>query len=249
MKLATITGVAAYSIIVEKGIESLVLCSDLKVESFSAEKIELIVDRNGQNNTNLTQSAMSLKRFILLNSYGNSAVTAYITGVGAEYETVVKTDLTENGVIHLDGNDKLKINFTGLDSTKTYVVYGLESPNTSDAPYRYEEKNILASTTAMTLNTSMFDMMCLEDDASITSIDFHYANGRTCTFDRDELRFIAQDIDATAVVHKDGKVASGWVGLIQAPLIHVEEITIRKTTASDVDISFRVDETDDENYG
>lgn len=249
MNIITTTGVANATAYVEKGISALILYTDVKIEDLDTEKIEIIVDRNGRNNTNITPSKISLKKFALACSYGSDAITAFQAGVDGAFETVVIMELADDGAIHLEGNDKIKVSLSGLVLAKNYVIDGWEDPNVTVTPFTFEEKNILASTTNVSLNTANFDMAVIEDSNSIESIDLRWENGRTTTHSRRELRAFGQDLDPVAYVKKDGKVVSGYVGLIQLPLLNVEEMVIRKSNADDVDILFRMDMTDDDFIG
>jgi hypothetical protein len=81
----------------------------------------------------------------------------------------------------------------------------------------------------------------MEDSNDITNVQFTYANGKSCDYSRRELRAMSQDLDNIAYVKKNGTVASGFVGVLQFPLLGITKMEITKSDQVSVTLLMRVD--------
>lgn len=243
MEILRAENVASIKAFTEKSVGSIVLYTNVPFDSLANEKIRVYVDSNGKDNKQITKSELPLKSLILATTYGSDAITSFPANVGEAFETVAVLELAEGGAYKLEGNDKLRIELSGLDNTKTYVIDGIEEPIEVTECYEFEEKIILADSKVVDIATSDFDIAVIDDSNSITEIQMEYSNGRTCTYTRRELRAMSQDIDPIAYVKKDGKAITGFVGILQIPLTLVNSITVKKATGTLVNVLFRVDRT------
>ena len=248
MQILRAQNVAEIKAFVEKSIGSIVLYTTAQIDDLNLEKIRVFVDCDGVNNIQITKTAISLKAFVLACSYGTDAVTSFPPVVnGDDFKTVVVLELAENGALKLGANAKLRIELSELDLGEVYVIDGIEEPYEVDAPFMFEDKRILADTKVIDIKTHNFDLCVIQNTDVITEVEYLYANGRKCTYTPRELKALSQDIDPIAYVQNNGKTQSGFTGMLQLPLMHVEEITIKKVPGTSIDLLFREDLTIDEN--
>lgn len=241
MNIIETTGVADAKAELQKGIESFAFFSDKTVDEIGDELISIQVERNGGSNLEITQGFVSLKRFLLASTFGDDAIGSFPASNPESFKTVAVIELTEMGALVMGPNDKLKLALKNLDPNKKYIFDGIESPITSDDVYMYEEKSIADEQTNYDVNVKNFDIAIIDDDASITELNFTHDNGVVTKHSMREIRAISQDIDPVAYVRNDGKVLPNFVGFIQLPLKGIVNINVRKNEGRVVKFFMRKD--------
>lgn len=241
MNILDTTGVAETKAEIQKGIESIVLYTDRTVEELGQELISIQVERNGGSNIEITQGFVSLKRFLLASTFGDDAIGSFPASFPESFKTVAVIELTDGGALVMGANDKLKIALKSLETTKRYVVDGIESPLSSDDVYMYEEKSIPDEQTNYDVNVKNFDILVMDDDANITELNITHDNGVVTKHSMREIRATTQDIDPVAYVKNNGQVVPSFVGFIQMPLKGIVSINIRKNAGSVIKFFMRKD--------
>lgn len=205
------------------------------------ELISIQVERNGGSNIEITQGFVSLKRFLLASTFGDDAIGSFPASFPESFKTVAVIELTDGGALVMGANDKLKIALKSLETTKRYVVDGIESPLSSDDVYMYEEKSIPDEQTNYDVNVKNFDILVMDDDARITELNITHDNGVVTKHSMREIRATTQDIDPVAYVKNNGQVVPSFVGFIQMPLKGIVSINIRKNAGSVIKFFMRKD--------
>jgi len=241
MNILDTTGVAETKAEIQKGIESIVLYTDRTVEELGQELISIQVERNGGSNIEITQGFVSLKRFLLASTFGDDAIGSFPASFPESFKTVAVIELTDGGALVMGANDKLKIALKSLETTKRYVIDGIESPLSSDDVFMYEEKSIPDEQTNYDVNVKNFDILVMDDDANITELNFTHDNGVVTKHSMREIRATTQDIDPVAYVKNNGQVVPSFVGFIQMPLKGIVSINIRKNPGSVIKFFMRKD--------
>ncbi|UOX33226.1 hypothetical protein LXD69_14410 [Flavobacterium sediminilitoris] len=225
-----------------KGVQSIVLYSNLDLDAFTTERIQLEIERNGQNSTQITKGFVNLKKFVAAATYGDDAISSFPSSFGVEsFKTVAVIELAELGAISLAGNDQLTIVLDQLVDGARYVIDGVESPFEDDSIYLYEDKTLLSTDTNAYLNTVGFETMVLDNDSNIKNIWLHYENGKVTKHSLREFRAISQDIDPVAYVKQNGQVLPSFPTFLQYPLKGINGITIDKEVGSNPQFLFRYD--------
>ncbi len=241
MEILNVTNTASAKAQVEKSIGSIVLMSTREFANFDTEKIRLFVERNGNNNIEITKGAVSLKKFVLCATYGDDAIGSMTIGNDV-FKTCAVIELCEHGGIALRSNDKIKIELSDLSTSEKYLIDGIEEPVESSEIYTYEEKILATDNKVIDVNVKSFDTIVLDDLAEVSEIQYHYDNGQTCNYTSRELRALAQDVDPISHVKSNGTVVGSFTGVLQLPLKGVDKITVKKTANVVVNILMRHDE-------
>lgn len=224
------------TILLTKSISSLVIGSSLEFLKLNTETIRLEIERANGSNFEITKGTMSLRDFILATTYGADAI---VSSTQFNFKTVAVCEFTTNGAVHLFEKDVIKITLNGLDAAATYVINGIEEPETSTEVYQFEHKSMGSDDTNKDFNVSGYDVLVLDKSADIEEINYRFENGQVVKYTMFELEAMSKQIDPVAYVQQDGLVASGFDSKIQLPLFAVNNINIRKTQGSVVNLILR----------
>lgn len=244
MQLVSITGVTSSTEIKStKSIGALIFALDgLTVNQLATEAITAWVEKaNGSNLEVATQ--IPLKDFIVLSTYGSEAVFS-----DATYECIAICQISDgNGAYMLGEGESFKFKLTGLDATKTYVVYGLEDAADSMHLLKFDTKVLLSDVPTQKYEVSNYDLLSIADASNVLSeINLYYSNGRTVKYTPFELKAIQKDIDPVPAILQAGTIVDFSNRLI-VPLQNVEDddsiyvtsIDFTKATTASVPLVFR----------
>lgn len=217
------------TILLTKGISAFVIGATVPFEDLTTETIRVEIERANGSNFEITKGTMSLPDFILATTYGDDAITSS-TG----YATIAVCEIIAQGAIHLFEKDVIKVTLSGLDSTKTYVLNGIEEPETGTEVYSFERKSMAPDDTNKDFNVSGFDILVLDKSSDIEEINYTFENGRTVKYTMFELEAMSSAIDPVAYVKANGNVSSKFSKKIQLPLLAVNNVNIRKVAGVEV---------------
>lgn len=232
MNLIDTTGVEKVSTTTLNEIGKLGFYTDLEFNALSTETIQIIVERNGADNINITKGAIPLKDYILALTYGKDAIGSFPTAHYETFRTAVICELSDSGNIELVGSDKIVISLANLQVANRYVLDGIvtedTNPDTSDI-YILEEKIISADQKDVTISVDNSEVVVLDDLQEITEVNIMHLNGRTTKHSMRELRMISIDNDPLAYVKNNGNVVSSYIGKIQLDTKRIKSINIVKS--------------------
>nr|WP_294781361.1 hypothetical protein [uncultured Flavobacterium sp.] len=211
------------TILLTKGISAFVVASTVDFEQMVTETIRVEIERANGSNFEITKGTMALSDFILATTYGEDAITS-----SAVYETIAVCEIIAHGAIHLFEKDVIKVTLGGLVSTETYVLNGIEEPETGTEVYSFERKSMAPDDTNKDFNVAGFDILILDKSEDIEEINYTFDNGRTVKYTLFELEAMSSAIDPVAYVKSNFTLASKFNKKIQLPLVAVNNINIRK---------------------
>lgn len=217
------------TILLTKGISAFVIGTSRAFDALTTETIRVEIERANGSNFEITKGTMALADFILATTYGEDAVTS-----SADYETIAVCEIIAHGAIHLFEKDVIKVTLAGLKTTETYVLNGIEEPETGTEVYSFERKSMAPDDTNKDFNVAGFDILILDKSQDIEEINYTFDNGRTVKYTMFELEAMSSAIDPVAYVKKDGSVTSKFSTKIQLPLIAVNNVNIRKVQGTQV---------------
>lgn len=220
-------------LLLTKSIGSLVVSSTVAVDALVNEQISIEVERLS-GNLEITKGNMSLKDFILLTTFNGDAVTS-----DDVYETTAECEICENGAIHLDEKDVIKIRLTGLDPAQTYVLNGIEAPDTSLAVLSLENKSMASDEKSKVFDVYDCDIVLLDAHASIEEIAYTYLNDVVVKYTLHELKVLSRSVDPVGYVRKNGTVKASFAGKLQLPLFGVKSIEVRKSQGAIINMVVR----------
>lgn len=229
---ATTTG----TILLTKSISTLIIATNLEYSELTTETIRVEVERANGSNFEITKGQMSLKDFILANTYGSDSI---VSDSARGYDLVAVCEICNEGSIHLFEKDVIKIELKGLIGANTYVINGIEEPETSTEIYSFEHKSMSAEDTNKDFNVSGYDIVILDKHASIEEINYTFDNGQVVKYSQYELECMSKSIDPVAYVKASGAVESSFTGKIQLPLFAVRNLNIRKAQGSVINLILR----------
>lgn len=213
------------TILLTKSISTIIIGSSLGFDELTTETIRVEVERANGSNFEITKGSMSLKDFILANTYGEDAITS--DAVRA-LDLVAVCEICNEGSIHLFEKDVIKITLNFLIGAETYVLNGIEEPQTSTEIYSFEHKSMSADDTNKDFNVSGYDICVLDKSDTIEEINYTFSNGQVVKYSLYELECMSKATDPVAYVKNDGTIKSSFTDKIQLPLFAVENLNIRK---------------------
>lgn len=217
------------TILLTKGISAFLIGSTVELEKLATETIRVEIERANGSNFEITKGTMSLADFILATTYGEDAITS-----SAEYNVIAVCEIISHGAIHLFEKDVIKVTLAGLSTTETYVLNGIEEPETGTEVFSFERKSMAPDDTNKDFNVSGFDILVLDKSADIEEINYTFENGRTVKYTMFELEAMSSSIDPVAYVKANGSVSSKFSKKIQLPLLAVNNVNIRKLAGVEV---------------
>jgi hypothetical protein len=222
-------------LLVTKAIGALIVSTTLDVEALTTEQISIEVEKL-TGNLQITKGFMSLADFIYLTTFNGDAVTADPT-----YKTTAECEICENGAIFLNEKDVIKIQLTGLKTAETYVLNGIEMPQTSEQTLSFENKSMASDEKNKVFDIYHCDLALLDNSNTIEEVSYTYFNDVVVRYTLHELRVLSRSVDPVAYVKQDGTVKSGFTAKLQLPLFGVRAIEIRKTQGSIVNLLTRLE--------
>ncbi|MBB4803903.1 hypothetical protein HNP37_003983 [Flavobacterium nitrogenifigens] len=214
------------TILLTKGISAFVIGSSVEFEDLTTETIRVEIERANGSNFEITKGTMSLADFILATTYGEDAIT---NNVVRGLKTVAVCEISAHGAVHLFEKDVIKVTLAGLVNAETYVLNGIEEPETGTEIYSFERKSMAPDDTNKDFNVAGFDILILDKSADIEEVNYTFENGRTVKYSLFELEAMSASVDPVAYVKNDGKVDSLFSKKIQLPLLAVVNVNIRKS--------------------
>lgn len=229
---------------ITKPVGSLVIYTDKLPNAIVNELITVYVERaNGDNTELLTR--VPLIDFMMISTFGNPAIQFRGTKNDGDFKSVALCELTPNGAIYLNDNERIKVVLEGLNPANNYMIDGVEEPVTTNEIYKFDRKSALAGESARKFNVLKYDTICFTNPQAIEEIVLEYDNGRTTRHSYDELVSIANDTDPQFYTSEFGLtiqqmgVASYYNGTnlltlsspdkLVFPLVGVREMEIIKT--------------------
>jgi hypothetical protein len=232
MNVFEITGVTSIKKEVSKEIGALGFYSDKYFDELETEKINIIIERNGSNNTNITTTEVNLRDYILALTYGKDAIGSFPASHYQSWKTAVLLELCEGGNVELNGSDKIIIELNGLDPLKKYVMDGIvmnESNDDISDIIRVEEKIVPQDQKDVTVICDNSDVIVIDDIPEIKEINLTWAKtGNVTKHSMRELRLISVDDDPVAYVRNDGKTYSSYLKKLQIDSSKLKSINVVK---------------------
>ncbi|MFH6964534.1 hypothetical protein ACHRVK_19330 [Flavobacterium plurextorum] len=224
------------TILLTKSISTLIIGSSKSFDELTTETIRVEVERANGSNFEITKGSMFLKDFILANTYGSDAI---ISDGARTLDLVAVCEICNNGSIHLFEKDVIKVELRGLIPAETYVINGIEEPETSTEIYSFEHKSMSAEDTNKDFNVDGYDVLVLDKSATIEEINYTFENGQVVKYSLFELESMSKSIDPVAYVKTDGTVKSAYADKIQLPLYAVRNLNIRKAQGAVINLTLR----------
>lgn len=219
--------------VLNKAIGSVIIAMSLDVEALTTEQISIEVEKL-TGNEEITKGFMALADFIYMTTFNGDAITSDVN-----YKTTAQCEICEDGSIELGEKDVIKIELIGLKTAETYVINGIEEPQTSSKTLSFENKSMGADDKSKTFDVAMCDIAILDNSDTILEVAYSFENGVVVKYTLHEIRVLSRSVDPLAYVRQDGTVKSGFASKIQLPLFGVNSIEVRKAQGSIVNLIVR----------
>jgi|GEM_PF-1965652 len=229
-------------ILTTKGFGALVISSTRAVNEFTTEAISIWVEKEGKN-IDICKDVL-LKDLVLLGTWGEDCILC-----DATFKTIANVDLTEDGgFISLKDNETIKCKLRGLIGTVSYVLNGIEEPVPSHEVTMYERKSMASEDVNRDFDTKGYDIVSLQNDATINEISLTFDNGSVCKYTPFELSVVARSIDQMLSLTQAGTIVQTLTDRVVFPIKGVVNMNVRKTPGTRLDVTMRIDESDWELY-
>ncbi|MEO8534822.1 MAG: hypothetical protein ABI441_13780 [Flavobacterium sp.] len=222
-------------LLLTKSIGSLIVSMSIDVEDLTTEQIKIEVERK-TGNLEITKGFMSLFDFIALTTFNDDAVTA-----DAVYKTTAVCEIAEDGSVYLDEKDVIKIELSGLKTAQTYVLNGIEEPQTSERVLSFENKSLASDEKDKNFEIMHCDLALIDNSDTITEVAYTFLNENVVKYTLHELRCLSRQVDPVAYVRQDGSVKSAFAAKLQLPLFGVKSINVRKAQGEIVNLLCRIE--------
>jgi hypothetical protein len=222
-------------ILLTKSIGSVIVSSTVDVNNMLTEQIKIEVEKES-GNLEITKGSMSLQDFILLTTFNADAVTS-----DANYKTTAECEIAENGAIELGQKDVIKISLSGLVSSETYVLNGIEMPQSSSQTLEFVNKSMSSDDKDKNFDVHPCDLALIDNSDEISEVAYTYLNDVTVKYTLHELRVLSRTVDPVGYVQQNGNVSSSFPAKLQLPLFGVKTINIRKSQGSIVNLLLRLE--------
>lgn len=211
-------------------------------QPFSAltnETIDIYIERGDGDNTIIIPN-LSLKAVLAGSVSEAPAIFQDANGCSALMA------ICENGAVSLQETESIRIKLDGLKSGVTYELHGVEYPANSNESVVWSKKNLLVGESNRKIDVSGQELMVLDNPDGITEATFTYVTGLTVKYTRKELDFISRDLDPIKIVDSDpttlkGRTQYDFNGMLNFPLVGVNEIDFRKDDTQQVKIYLKND--------
>lgn len=244
MNVFDVTGVTSVKKEISKEIGAFGFYCDKHFDLLEEETINVIIERAGSNGTNVTNTKIKLRDYVLALTYGKEAVGSFQASHYESFKTAVLLELCEIGNVELNGNDKIVVEFDGLDPVARYVLDGIVMYETNDDIsdiIRVEEKVIAADQKDITINCDNSDVVIMDDLRAVKEVNLTHVNGQITKHSMRELRLLSIDNDPVAYVRNDGKTYSSYLGKLQIDSKRIKAINIIKDDTTKVVLLLRFD--------
>jgi hypothetical protein len=222
-------------LLITKPIGSLIISSTLDVDLLTTEKIEVFVERLS-GNLQITEGVMALKDFILLTTFNGDAVTA-----DSVFKLTAECELAEDGAIHLNEKDVIKIKLSDLKPTEAYVINTIEMPQVSEKVLQFSNRSMNADERQKAFDVYDCDLALIDNSTTIEEVSYTFLNDVVVRYTLHELRVLSRSVDPVGYVRQDGTVKSLFTGKLQLPLFGVKNIEIRKSQGVIINLLTRVE--------
>jgi hypothetical protein len=221
------------TILVTKGIGSLLVSTTLDVDALTTESIEAFIERS-TGNVPITEGVMSLKDFILLTTFNGDAVTS-----DENYKTTAECEICEDGSIHLQEKEVIKIKLTGLKTAESYILNTVEMPQSSAKILQFSNRSMNADERQKAFDVYDCDLALLDNSNTIEEVAYTFLNDVVVRYTLHELRILSRSVDPVGYVKQDGTVKSAFASKLQLPLFGVKNIEIRKSQGAIINLLTR----------
>ncbi|MFV8343913.1 hypothetical protein [Flavobacterium sp. XS2P39] len=225
-----------------KSIGSLIVSMSLDLEALTTEQIKVEVEKIG-GNEEITKGFMSLADFIYMTTFKEDAVTSDVN-----YKTTAKCEICEDGSIQLGEKDVIKIELTGLKTAESYVLNGIEEPQSSRKTLSFQNKSMASDDKSKVFEVADCDIVVIDNSETIEEISYTYVNGVVVKYTLHELRVLSRSIDPVAYIKQDGTIKSSFASKIQLPLFGVNTIEVRKSQGSIINLIVRYEANDSNEF-
>lgn len=222
-------------ILVTKSIGALIISTTLDVEALTTEQIKVEVEK-ATGNEEITKGFMSLADFIYLTTFNGDAVTS-----DATYKTTAECEICEDGAIQLGEKDVIKISLQGLKTVETYVINGIEMPQTSHKTLSFENKSMASDEKNKSFDVFDCDLALLDNSNTIEEVSYTFFNDVVVKYTIHELRVLSRSVDPVAYVKQDGTIKGAFSAKLQLPLFGVKSIEVRKTQGAIINLLVRLE--------
>jgi hypothetical protein len=222
-------------LLLTKSIGAVIVSSSLDVEALTTEQIKIEVEKS-TGNEEITKGFMSLSDFIYLTTFNGDAVTSDPT-----YKTTAECEICEDGSIQLDDKDVIKIELQGLKTAETYVINGIEMPNSSPKTLEFENKSMSSNDKDKDFEVPHCDLALIDNSNDIQEVSYTFFNDNVVKYTLHELRVLSRSVDPVAYVRNDGTVKSAFSAKLQLPLFGVKSINVRKTQGNIINLLMRIE--------
>jgi hypothetical protein len=221
--------------LVTKSIGALVVSSTLDVEALTTEQISIEVEK-ATGNEEITKGLMSLADFIYMTTFNGDAISS-----DPVYKTTAECEICEDGSIQLGEKDVIKIQLIGLKTAETYVINGIEMPQSSHKTLSFENKSMASDEKSKVFDVYNCDLAVLDNSSTIEDVSYTFLNDVVVKYTLHELRVLSRSVDPVAYVKQDGTVKGAFAAKLQLPLFGVKSIEVRKTQGSIINLIVRLE--------
>jgi hypothetical protein len=178
---------------VEKPIQSLAFKTD--ATTLNAE-IEAYVETNkGENFTIMPKSSIKYLMEMAAAKEGHILMNPGFEG---------SIDLSDTAAFDLQNDEVIVINITGLGSSQTYSLYGIEVPIKDRKLNQYTTKKIVNGDTTKYLDVREFEQIFVSNLSKIESVEITFLSGYTAKYTANELKAIMRSVNDVLYLGEDG---------------------------------------------
>lgn len=205
-------------------------------DTFSTLKISTIISKkNGSNEILINKQP--LIDLMLLSSLGN-----YITIKESNNTYIGYIDLSLDGNIELSDGDEIISSLEGVGADDVIKIYGFEEPTQTTIVKKYEIKPLLSEFSNVILNNlDDYEALTIDNISVLTSMVIGYDNGKSVTYQKDELIHISRSTDFFGLITQTPTVSfiqPEWLNRIVLPMIGVTSIEVNKSVGTAVHCNF-----------
>lgn len=234
MKIKTLTGVLkSEDLTITKSIGSIIICFSDSLQDLLNEKISVYIERANGSNVILANK-QNLKDFILASTYGGEAVQS-----NAQFGTIAVCEIGFEGSAFLAEKESIKILLEDLRAPKTYELYGVEHPVSTNDLYHFEQKSIASEEVNKKIDVKGYELAIMTMHESISDISYYFENGQVIKFLPFELRALSVDTDPVQCIKQDGTITQVIPDRLSLPLVHVDYIEVNKAQGTIINFLVR----------
>lgn len=219
---------------INKGLHALLIAATVDFTALTgSELVTLYVERPHASNVEIATN-IPLIDFICESTYGAEAIQA-----DDIYNFIAKCEICDgDGAYMLSEGENIIVNISGILTTQTWKIVGLEDPIKTLHLKKLERKTVASEDFEKNILTAGFQMAVIDDTGNtVTEYTFQYSNGERIKYKPFDLKCIMRDNDPIAYITKTG-VTKQYVGRLVIPLedaesgLTIEQITVNKPQGS-----------------